>query len=128
MTTSSAQRSSSDTFQREFDPSEGAHGTNVSWFDASPKSIDPSTRQLLETYSGIPTDRVEQHIVDVVLTLSALSSHLAISADSIVESEIELSKFIPTLAWDSFDSLTSALASRPSMERFCNESRAARSY
>jgi len=124
MTATSEQHSK--TTPREFDPGEDAHGTEVPWFDASPKSIDPSTRRLLTTYSGIPDDRVEQHIVDVVSTLSTLSPHRAFPANSIFHSEIGRSRSIPILAWDSFDSSTLALASRHSTKKPCDESRLAR--
>lgn len=40
-------------------------GKNVAWFDEKPSEsqIPPSARHLLETYSGIPPDKVVEHIV-----------------------------------------------------------------
>ncbi|KAH7406268.1 hypothetical protein DE146DRAFT_609251 [Phaeosphaeria sp. MPI-PUGE-AT-0046c] len=39
--------------------------TNVAWFDEEPSEsqIPPSARRLLETYSGVPPDKVVEHIV-----------------------------------------------------------------
>ena len=41
--------------------------TNVAWFDQQPTDgqIPAPTRQLLETYSGIPTEEVVEHVVTV---------------------------------------------------------------
>lgn len=78
---------SRDMDQNDYNPGTNPQGTNLPWYDATPKSIDPSTRTLLETYSGIAPEKVEEHIIDIVISVHF--QHLPLSNDSTAQSSLQ---------------------------------------
>lgn len=49
---------------------------NVPWFSHEPPQISPEARALLEGYSGIPPQEVEEHVVRIVSSI-ALASYMS---------------------------------------------------
>lgn len=43
--------------------------TDVPWYYKEPESVNEATRKLLIEYSGVPDDKVVEHIVEVVSVL-----------------------------------------------------------
>jgi hypothetical protein len=49
----------------------GSKDKNVGWFAKTSPELQPAARQLLEQYSRIPADKVIEHVLTIVSSLSS---------------------------------------------------------
>lgn len=60
-----------------FQPNVGSKDKTVGWYDQTFHGIEPAARKLLEEYSHIPPEEVDQYVIAMVrYTETLFSSHL----------------------------------------------------